>query len=388
MTLSTTPATPTVVISAGEASGDLHAANLVRELRRMQPDVAVRGMGSDRLREAGCEIIVDCADIAVMGIWEVLINYAKIKRALKRMIAALQASPPDLLILVDYQEFNWRLAAKAKALGIRVLFYISPQVWAWRPGRVKSIAKKTDHMAVLFPFEEKFYRNANVPCTFVGHPLVDEARATQSRAESMRSYHLSGDKKIIGLLPGSRNSEVSRILPILLESAALLNRQRQDVEYILPVATTIADGEIYPLLEQFPSLVVRAVRDHSCNVMQVCDAIVTASGTATLEIALMGIPNVIVYRVAPLSYWILTRMLIIEHIGLVNIVAEKSVVKEYMQGDAKPEVIVNEVQKLLDDKAYRQQMVHNLQQVKARLGKEGGSRNVAELALNMLRGVV
>lgn len=374
----------TVMISAGEASGDLHGAGLVKELRKMQPGIVVRGMGSSQLREAGCDIVVDCADIAVMGIWEVLISYRKIKRALNRMIAALRESPPDLLILVDYQEFNWRLAEKAKSLGIRVLFYIGPQIWAWRPGRISSMGKKIDHMAVLFPFEEKFYRSAAIPCTFVGHPLVDEAKPTKTRAHCMQSHGLSANKKIIGLLPGSRNSEITRILPTLLKSAALLNKQRGDVEFILPIAPTIGDDAIDSRLKKFPSLTIHTVRDQSCNVIQVCDAIITASGTATLEIALMGIPNVVVYRVAPLSYWILKRIVTIDHVGLVNIVAERPVVKEYIQGNARPEIIVGEVQRLLNDTQYRTEMIDNLHSVKAKMGAGGGSRKVAELALTLL----
>lgn len=374
------------MISAGEASGDLHGANLVRAFNALAPGTRFKGMGSDRLRQAGCELLVDCADIAVVGIWEVLKNYRTIKRALNRLVQELNDAPPDLLILVDYQEFNFRLAAKAKALGIKVLFYISPQVWAWRPHRVHGMGQKIDHMAVLFPFEEKFYHEAGVPCTFVGNPLVDEVKADKPAAQCFADYGLEPGRPVVGLFPGSRKSEVARVLPILLEAARELRKSKADVQFVLPKASTVGDDNVRPLLAQYPELAVRDVRDNSYNVMQLCSAIMTASGTATLEIALMGIPNTIVYRVAPLSYWILKRMVTIEHIGLENIVAEKPVVREFIQHDAEPRAIAAELARLLDDQAYRQTMIRELNQVRGKLGKPGGSANVAELALGMIEG--
>lgn len=372
------------MISAGEASGDLHAANLVRAYQAFAPEARFTGMGSDQLREVGVGLLVDCADIAVVGIWEVIKNYRTIKRALNTLIAALESDRPDLLILVDYQEFNFRLAAEAKKRGIKVLFYISPQVWAWRPHRVHGMGEKIDHMAVLFPFEEKFYHDAGVPCTFVGHPLVDEVKPTRSADESLQRYGLTSDKPIVGLFPGSRKSEVARVLPILLESARELRKSKPDVQFVLPKASTVGDDNIAPLLARFPDLNVKDVRDKSYNVMQVCDAIMTASGTATLEIALMGVPNAIVYKIAPLSYWILKRMVTIDNIGLENIVAEKKVAQEFIQSDARPRAIAKEMLRLLDDTAYRNQMIGELNQIRGKLGKEGGSANVARLALDMI----
>ncbi len=376
------------MISAGEASGDLHAANLVRAYQTFAPETRFTGMGSDQLREIGVELLVDCADIAVVGIWEVIKNYRTIKRALNTLIAALESDRPDLLILVDYQEFNFRLAAEAKKRGIKVLFYISPQVWAWRPHRVHGMGEKIDHMAVLFPFEEKFYHDAGVPCTFVGHPLVDEVKPTRSAEESLQRYGLTNDKPVVGLFPGSRKSEVARVLPILLESARELRKSKPDVQFVLPKASTVGDDNIAPLLARFPELNVKDVRDKSYNVMQVCDAIMTASGTATLEIALMGVPNAIVYKIAPLSYWILKRMVTIDNIGLENIVAEKRVAQEFIQSDARPRAIAREMLRLLDDTAYRDQMIGELNQIRGKLGKEGGSANVARLALDMIEGRV
>lgn len=374
----------TIMISAGEASGDLHAANLVKALHKIDASIQVKGMGSDKLREAGADVIIDCADIAVVGIVEVLANYRKIKQVLNQLADEIRNNPPDLLILVDYQEFNFRLAKVAKECGVKVLFYISPQVWAWRPHRVHKIGQLIDMMAVLFPFEEKFYQSANVPVTFVGHPLVDETRPDKTLEESFAAYQLDNNRQIVGLFPGSRKGEIKRVLPILLKSAALLKNKHPDIQYILPIASTLKITDIEPYIHGFESLDIHLVKDRSYNVMQVCNAIMTASGTATLEIALMGIPSTIVYRIAPLSYFILKRMVTIDNIGLVNIVAEKDVVREFIQHEAKPQQIANEIDRLLTDNDYRNNMITELNKVRAKLGKEGGSLNVAQLAYEML----
>ena len=373
-----------IMISAGEASGDLHAANLVKALHKIDASIQVHGMGSRQLQEAGATLLVDCADIAVVGLIEVIAHYGDIKRALNTLTNSLRNNPPDLLILVDYQEFNFRLAKTAKQLGIKVLFYISPQVWAWRPHRVHTIGKLIDMMAVLFPFEETFYRNANVPVTFVGHPLVDDTQPNKSLTDCITEYQLNTHKKIIGIFPGSRKGEIKRVLPILLDTAELLMSRHADVQFILPVASTLSIDFIQPFLAAHTHLNIRVVKDRPYNIMQTCQVIMTASGTATLEIALMGIPNAIVYRIAPISYFILKRMITIDHIGLVNIVAEKNIVKEYIQHLAKPQDIANEIEQLLYDQSYRNNMITELGKVREKLGKEGGSNNIAQLAYDML----
>ena len=372
------------MISAGEASGDLHAANLVKALHKIDSTISIHGMGSTRLQETGAKLLVDCADIAVVGLVEVLAHYGDIKRALNTLTASLRNNPPDLIILVDYQEFNFRLAKTAKQLGIRVLFYISPQVWAWRQHRVHTIGKLIDMMAVLFPFEEKFYRNANVPVTFVGHPLVEDTHPDKSAVTCLAEYDLDSTKKIIGLFPGSRKGEIKRVLPVLLDAAEILKTKHADFQFILPVASTLNIAFIQSFLVRHSHLNIRVVKDRPYNIMQVCHAIMTASGTATLEIALMGIPNVIVYRIAHLSYFILKRMITIDNIGLVNIVAEKNIVKEYIQYEAIAEDIAAEIDKLLYNESYRNNMIVELSKVREKLGKKGGSNNIAQLAYDML----
>jgi len=377
----------TIMISAGEASGDAHAANLVKALQRIDEDIQVKAMGGQHLRDAGADILVDCSDIAVVGLVEVLIHYRKIKGVLNQLAEEIRRRPPDLLILVDYQEFNFRLARVAKQCGVKVLFYISPQVWAWRPHRVHKFGELIDMMAVLFPFEEKFYQQANVPVRFVGNPLVDETRPQKTRQQAMQQYQLDNSRKVVGLFPGSRRGEIKRVLPIQLKSAELLKQQHPDLQFILPIASTLQHEDIDPHLAAHSSLDLHVVKDRAYDVMQVCDAIITASGTATLEIALMGIPNAITYRISPISYFILKRMVTIDHIGLVNIVAEKDIVREFIQHEAQPRAIADEIDHILTDDVYRNNMIDELAKVREKLGKEGGSNNIAQLAYEMLQPV-
>jgi len=372
------------MISAGEASGDLHAANLVKALHKMDSSIKITGMGGEKLREVGANPLIDCSDIAVVGITEVLINYRKILKVLNRLRDQLRNNPPDLLILVDYQEFNFKLAATAKECGVKVLFYISPQVWAWRPHRVHKIGKLIDMMAVLFPFEERFYKEANVPVRFVGHPLVDEAKATKTKQQTIEEHQLSPESKIIGLFPGSRKGEIKRVLPVQLETAALLKKKHPDIQFILPMASTLNTNDFDEHIKDINANNIKLVKDSPYDVMQVCDAIISASGTATLEIGLMGIPNVITYKISPLSYFILKRMVTIDKIGLVNIISEESIVKEFIQQEARPDAIANEIDKILTDDTYRSEMIEKLNQVKEKLGKKGGSDNIAQLAYEML----
>lgn len=373
------------MVVAGEASGDMHAANFVRALHRIDDSIRVNGMGSESLRATGAELLIDCSDIAVVGLVEVLANYRKIMNALNTLRDSLRNDPPDLLVLVDYQEFNFKLAETAKELGIKVLFYISPQVWAWRQHRVHKIGKLIDMMAVILPFEEQFYLDANVPVRFVGNPLVDETKPNKDKQACFEEYGLDNRRKVVGLFPGSRRSEIKRVLPIQLAAAERLLKDKPDLQFILPVASTLNKQAFEACLQKYSHLNVVLVKDLAYNVMQCCDAIITASGTATLEIALMGIPNCITYKIAHLSYFILRHMVKVDHIGLVNIVAGKRIVNEYLQYEAKPKAIADEITRILDDQDYRENMISDLSKVREKLGKTGGSQNLAELAMEMLQ---
>lgn len=372
-----------VVIVAGEASGDAHAARLVTELKKLDNTVSFRGMGGDNLRKAGVDVFIDMADLAVVGIVEVLLKYNMIKAELNKLKHDITDNPPDLLILVDYQEFNQRLAAFAKSIGIKVLFYIGPQVWAWRPKRVYKMAKIVDHMAVILPFEKALYDEANVPVTFTGHPLTDEVVADKSRPQARAQLNIE-DKITLGLFPGSRSGEIKRVLPILLETAKLIKKEKPDLQFLLPIASTIKEEDLAPFQPALTELAVITSREPFYDIIQACDVILSASGTAILEISLLEVPMVIVFKIAALSHFILSKMVSVKHLGLVNIIPGKEIVKEFIQQNAKPPNIAVEALRLLNDRKYYETMQHELSLIRQQLGDGNGSKNVAQLAYNML----
>jgi lipid-A-disaccharide synthase len=372
-----------VVIVAGESSGDAHAARLVAELKKIDDSIRFRGMGGEHLRSAGVDVIIDMAQLSVIGFVEVLLKYNVIKAELNKLKQNIADNPPDLLILVDYQEFNQRLAAYAKSIGIKVLFYIGPSVWAWRPKRVYKMGKIVDHMAVILPFEKTLYEDADVPVTFTGHPLTDEVVADKTKQQAREQLRLD-NKTTIGLFPGSRSSEIKRILPVLLESAGKIKHEKPDVQFILPVANTINNDELAPFKTELNSLPVILSKEPFHDVIQSCDVIITASGTATLEIGLLEVPMVIVYKVSALTYYIMRTLAITKFIGLVNIVPQKSVVKEFIQHQATATNISEETLKILNNTKYCEFIQHELSLLRHQLGDGNGSKNVAALAWAML----
>ena len=373
----------TVFIVAGEASGDLHAANLCKELLGIDDSIQLQGMGGKNMREAGVDVLFDASKLAVVGIVEVLFKYRMIKGVLNQIEAHIKQSPPDLLILVDYQEFNQKLAAYAKSLGIKVLFYIGPQVWAWRPKRVFKMARIVDQMAVIFPFEVDLYKKANVPVAFTGHPLVDEIIPDKTAQQARAALSLD-EITTVGLFPGSRMGEIERLLPIMLETAKLLRNTHADLQFVLPLASTVQREDLAEYGKDLAALKVRLIENNTHDVIQACDSIIVASGTATLEIGLMGTPMVITHKLAALSYFILSRLVSISHIGLVNIVPGKEIVKEFIQHEAQPEKLAAETLHILEDKDYNQNMRDELLKLRELLGTGGGSKNVAKLAYSMI----
>lgn len=376
------------MIAAGEASGDQHAAAVARKLTDLRPDARIFGMGSGQLRRCGMEILVDSAPLAVVGLVEVLAHYPALRRALKLLQRTLSDRRPDLLLLVDNPEFNLKLAKTAQELGIPVLYYISPQIWAWRQGRVKKIGRLVDHMAVVFPFEESFYRNAGIDVSFVGHPLLDELPDSTSpsdrRVKARHQLGLSETSEIVGLFPGSRKSEIRRLLPLLAEAAQALAARRPNTRFILPVAATLDADAVRACLDSYSVAIEPITGADIYDVINACDAIAASSGTVTLQIALMGIPLTIVYRVSPISYRIGKRLIKIPHIGLPNIVAQDSIVRELIQDQATADSVSAELERLLCDQAYTARLKDRLSQLKARLGQGGASLRVAELAAKML----
>ncbi len=374
---------PHIMILAGEASGDAHAAEFVTHVRQIRPDVHISGMGSQEMKNAGVDVFFDSSIIAVMGIIEVLKRWSDIKRAMAIVRQTMEQTRPDLLVLVDYPEFNLKMARHARTLGIKVLFYISPQVWAWRPKRIHKIGRLIDHMAVIFKFEESYYHAANIPVSFVGHPLVDKVIATTHPDRKRPQLGLELSQSVIGLFPGSRDSEIDRLLPLMLETAASMLARNSNLRFVMPVANSL-DFDAIQRQCKHSSVEVVLTRDDIYSLIPCCDAIISCSGTVTLEIALLGVPMCIIYKMSWLSYQIMSRLITIPYVGLANIVSSRSIVREFLQNKATVSNISTEIFRLLEDDDYRNTMVQNLGLVRKNLGEGAGSEKMAKLALSFL----
>lgn len=376
-------ANPHVMILAGEASGDSHAAEFVEQLKQLRPDIQLSGMGAQAMRKAGVELVYDSSNIAVVGLVEVIRHWGEIKQAMAIVKQAMEDNRPDLLILVDYPEFNLKMARHARQLGIKVLFYISPQVWAWRPKRIHKIGHLIDHMAVIFKFETEYYQRANIPVSFVGNPLVDKVVSRVPALEMRSSMDIKSDSQVVGLFPGSRNNEIAYLLPLMFETASALKQRNRNIAFVMPVANTLDFNAIAQECKQSGVDIV-LTRDDIYDVIPCCDAIISCSGTVTLEIALLEIPMCIIYKMSWLSYQIMSRLINIPYIGLANIVANRKVVQEFVQDEANVKNIGNEIIKILEDQHYRQQLKQGLSEVKANLGDGDGAGNMARLVLSFI----
>jgi lipid-A-disaccharide synthase len=376
-----TPPLRRVAIVAGEASGDLHGAKLVAALKQRDGRLAFTGIGAAALREAGVDIVMDAAQLSVVGLTEVFTKLPAILRALRAMRRLLRGVRPDLLILIDFPDFNFRVAAEARRLGIPVLYYISPQIWAWRSGRVRQIRKLVGHMAVILPFEADFYRTHRVPVTFVGHPLLDDPLPPVSPG----SWTPAGSGPVIGLLPGSRTGEVKRHLPVMLSAARLLQERYPSARFIVSRATSIDRGLFEAVYASNGwSNGDLTVAEGVDAVLAQSHAVVAASGTVTLQAALHGVPMVIIYKVSRMTY-LLGRLLVqVRNIGLVNLVAGKDLAPELINADASPGNIVRAVDGILADPEAYAVLRRELAAVRSRLGGPGASERTAEIALGML----
>ncbi len=370
----------TILILAGEASGDLLGSQLALELLKQNPNLKLIGMGGSKMAAAGVDIAVNSDDLAVVGALEILKHLGKIRAAFKVIKNILRNNPPDLIIPIDYPGFNLRIAKTAKKAGIKVLYYVSPQIWAWRYSRIKHIKKYIDRMAVLFSFEEKMYQKENMPVSFVGHPIIDIAKASNSKEQTYARYQLDPTRPVIALLPGSRHSEITRLLSVIMQSCELIRKQQPNVQFVLPLASSITLDEIKVHCTENITL----VENDTYNILNIADAAITASGTATLEIALLEVPMSIIYKVNFLTYEVGRRILTVDHIGLCNLVAEQEVAREFIQHTVTPESIAAETLKLLNDQDYRSAVLNKLQVVKQNLGQSGGSERVATVATSML----
>lgn len=376
-------ANPHVMILAGEASGDSHAAEFIDQLKQLKPNIQLSGMGSHAMRNAGVELVYDSSNIAVVGLVEVLKHWGEIKQAMAIVKQAMENNRPDLLVLVDYPEFNLKMARHARQLGIKVLFYISPQVWAWRPKRIHKIGRLIDHMAVIFKFETEYYQRANIPVSFVGNPLVDKVVSRIPAREMRSNLGIPTDTQIVGLFPGSRNNEITHLLPLMLDTASAMQQRNPGLAFIMPVANTLDFNAIEQKCRQ-SGIDIVLTRDDIYNIIPCCDAIISCSGTVTLEIALLEVPMCIIYKMSWLSYQIMSRLINIPYIGLANIVANQQVVQEYIQDAATVGNISTEIFKILEDQQYSQQLKQGLSKVKANLGEGDGAGNMARLVLSFI----
>ncbi len=372
-----------IMVSAGEASGDSHASHALQALTDSGVSFTSFGMGAGALQGSGTELIVDCRDLAVIGIVDVVLNYHKFLKRLKLLRTCMAQRKPDLLLIVDYPDFNLKLAETARALGIPVLFYISPKVWAWRAGRVKRIASLVSHMAVLFPFEVEIYEQAGLPVTYVGNPVVHDAVSSYTRDQARAHLGIDTQHKLIALLPGSRTGEIKRHLPAMLDTARHIQRSHPDMQFVLPVAPTLERSFIDQMLSGVngasPPATLVITDNDSRDVMRSADVALVASGTATLETALVGTPMVVMYIVNGINYAIMKRLIRIPDISLVNIVAGKRIVPEYLQHEAQPEAMAAALLHLIENPESRQKMLQELKTVKQEMGDGRASERVAQL---------
>jgi lipid-A-disaccharide synthase len=372
-----------VLIVAGEASADLHGANLVRALQDLDATVEFWGIGGAAMEAAGVKILIPSADMAVVGLTEVFAKLRTIVKAHTRLKSILRHHRPDLLILIDYPDFNIHLARTAKRSNVPVLYYISPQVWAWRRGRIKKIARRVDRMAVILPFEKDLYQNTSLQVEYVGHPLLDIEPPKLDQGAAIREVGLAGGRPILGLLPGSRKEEIENLLPAMVGAAETLAERYPSLRCILPRALTIAPDLIEPLIRDSTAAITVFGGD-IYRTLALCDVALVASGTATLETAIMGVPMVIAYRISPVSFRLAKMVVRVPFIGLVNLVAGEEIVPELIQGEVRPERLAAEAIDILENDSKRHAMKAKLAGVRDRLGRGGASKRTARIALEMM----
>lgn len=370
------------MLVVGEASGDVHGARLVDAIHKRDGAVKMFGVAGEQMRRTDFEPLFNVAQLTGMGLVELAGNLKNIWRAFRLLKHALKERRPNLLVLIDFPEFNLRLARLAKSLSIPVLYYISPQIWAWRQGRVRQIARWVDRMAVVFPFEVPFYERHGVKVTFVGHPLLETVKTSQSREAVLEKHGLAPHKLTIALLPGSRHGEVSRHLGVMRDAALRLHEER-DAQFLCVCASTIDAGQINAGLTH-PKLKIPVVVEDRYEAIHAADLVWVASGTATLETALLGKPMIIVYRMSWLTF-LLARLLVrVEHIGMVNMIAGERLMPELIQSEVNAERIAVETRQLADDPKLRARIKEKLSKLRERLGVPGAAERVADIALGMM----
>jgi lipid-A-disaccharide synthase len=365
---------PRLLISCGEPSGEFYARELVAELRRRHPGLEAIGLGGDLLAAEDVRLLAHLKDLAVVGLFEVLSHLRRIKALFDSVVAEAARFRPDVAVLIDYPDFNLRLARELKKLGIPVVYYVSPQLWAWRRGRIRDVRRDVAKMLVIFPFEEKIYRDASVPVAFVGHPLIDHVKPPEDRAEVAKTLGLEGGRPVIALLPGSRNKEVAFNLPPMLLAVKLLREKRPELQFVLAAAPHLAAG----VFAEAEAAGVRVIEGATRDVLRSARVAIVASGTATVETALTLTPMVVVYRLSALTYTLGKPLLSVSNYAMVNLIAGRVVVPELIQNDFTPARVTEETLRILDDGTARTEMIKSLEEVRERLGKGGATRHAAD----------
>ncbi len=371
------------MIVTGETSGELYGSLLAASLKKKIPDIRIIGIGGEKMKEAGVELISGIA--GAFGLAEAISSLRMLRETFNKASQALIAQRPGLLVLIDYPDFNLKLATVAKREKIKILYYVSPQVWAWRTKRIKKIARLVDKMAVILPFEEEIYRDAGVECEFVGHPVFDEIKQMPINDKAMvkETMGLQRERQLLSVLPGSRPHELERLLPLTLEVVRLFKEEFGNFQFCVPLAPN-TDFERYSrIIDELKQEGVVINKGESLRVMAASDMAVITSGTATLQAVLLGIPFVVMYKLFPLTYWLGRMILKVKYISLVNILSGRQVVRELLQADASPEKILNELRKIMAENTYREKMIEAFDDVRKMFSGKSASERVADIAIHM-----
>ena len=371
------------MVSCGEASGDLYAGALIAALRRREPGIDVFGLGGERFTAAGGRLIADFHGLSVTGLTEALSVVPRSFATMRRLVAAAKAQQPQALVVIDYPDFNFRLMARVKRLGIPVVYYISPQLWAWRARRIKTMKRVVDRVLPIFPFEEALYQRHGIDVRFVGHPLIDLAKAHHDRESYLRRLNLDPSRPVLALLPGSRANELQQLGSVLAQAIPLIAAQVPGVQFVIARAPNLHDGHFDTF--GISGAAIRIADGAADDVLNASDAVVTASGTATVQTALHGKPMVVVYKVSPMTYRLAKRMTLVDTYAMVNLIAGERVVVELIQDACTPEAVATEAVRVLTDVAYRAQMITSLEEVRRRLGGPGASDRAADAILEITR---
>ena len=381
-----------IMIIAGESSGELYGALLAKALRSRNPGLRIAGVGGERMGSAGVELISEIA--SSFGLIEAIKTFGKIKKTFKKIVAALTSFAPQVVVLIDYPDFNIPVAREAKKQGVKVLYYVSPQVWAWRVKRVATIGKLVDAMAVILPFEADLYRGTGVPCEFVGHPVMDEIAGVTGNSDAIRAeLGLHPDRPVMVLMPGSRPHEVQKLLPLMVEAASAMKERFPGYQFVVPVAPNLSNEVLSVMRNELKKFDLQSfvITDQAVKALLSADIALIASGTATLQAALLGVPMVVLYKLSPFTYFVGKLVVKVSHVSLVNILLDKSVqddsghrIRELLQGAANKKNIMDELARLSDSHEYRNAMISQMERVRALFLNRNASLRVAEMVEELM----